>query len=462
MRFRPWRQFATLALVLTIGWMRPAGAQPPTPAPGTRPAATTPAAGAPAPAVPAPGQVLSLPAAIDLALKLNPALRSGAEGRRAAEARVPQAQSGYYPRLDATGSLSSSKVSSSSLERTGRSDSTAVVLQGRQLLYDFGKTSALVDEARAGVRVSDAELERIREVVVLNVRQSYFTLLQARRLTGVADAAVSRAELNLRSARGFFEVGTRPKSDVTRAEVEVANARVGQIRARNSVRLAEVSLVTAIGLEAQRSIEVEDILEYEPVPLDPAAFLTEALENRPELGQARARLEAARAQLGGARAGFWPDLNLNGSYGTSSGDALVGVDGFAVASFGETWSVSATLSWNLFQGFFTTHKVRETTALVEVARANYDAFELQVRLDVEQAYITLVEAAERIAATAKAVESATENLRLSQGRYDAGVGTILDLTEAQLALTNAEADQIRALTDYKLGLAALDRAVGRP
>jgi outer membrane protein TolC len=278
----------------------------------------------------------------------------------------------------------------------------------------------------------------------------------------VADAAVSRAELNLRSARGFFEVGTRPKSDVTRAEVEVANARVGQIRARNSVRLAETSLVTAIGLEAQRSIEVEDILEYEPVPLDPAAFLTEALGNRPELGQARARLEAARAQLGGARAGFWPDLNLNGSYGTNSGDALIGVEGFRIPTLGEAWSVSATLSWNLFQGFFTTGKVRETTALVEVARANYDAFELQVRLDVEQAYITLVEAAERIAATAKAVESATENLRLSQGRYDAGVGTILDLTEAQLALTNAEADQIRALTDYKLGLAALDRAVGRP
>jgi TolC family type I secretion outer membrane protein len=451
MRFRPWRQFAGLLLLLVV-WPLPVHAQ--TTAPVQAPEE--------APAVPAPGQVLSLPAAVDLALKLNPALRSGGEARRAAQARVPQAQSGYYPRLDATGSLSSSKVSSSSLDRTSRSDSTAVVLQGRQLLYDFGKTSALVDEARAGVRVSDAELERIREVVVLNVRQSYFTLLQARRLTGVADAAVSRAELNLRSARGFFEVGTRPKSDVTRAEVEVANARVGQIRARNSVRLAEVSLVTAIGLEAQRSIEVEDILEYEPVPLDPAAFLTEALKNRPELSQARARLEAARAQLGGARAGFWPDLNVNGSYGTSSGDALVGVDGFTTASFGETWSISATLSWNLFQGFFTTNKVRETTALVEVARANYDAFELQVRLEVEQTYIALVEAAERIVATAKAVESATENLRLSQGRYDAGVGTILDLTEAQLALTNAEADQIRALTDYKLGLAALDRAVGRP
>jgi TolC family type I secretion outer membrane protein len=406
--------------------------------------------------------VVSLPAAIDLALRLNPALRSGDEARRAAQARVPQAQSGYYPRLDVTGSQSSSKVFSTTTDSSQRSDSTAFVVQGRQLIYDFGKTAALVDEARAGVRVSDADLERIREVVVLNVRQSYFNLLQFRRLVGVADAAVSRAELNLRSARGFFDVGTRPKSDVTRAEVEVANARVGQIRARNAVRLAESTLLTAIGLEAQRSIEVEDILEFEAVPLDPAAFLDDALKNRPELGQSRARLEAARAQLAGARAGWWPDLNLNGSYGASSGDALVGVGGFAVPSFGESWSVSATLSWNLFQGFFTTNRIRETAALVEVARANYEALELQVRLEVEQAYIVLVESAERIVATGKAVESATENLRLAQGRYDAGVGTILDLTEAQLALTNAEADQVRALTDYKLGQAALDRAIGRP
>jgi outer membrane protein len=460
MRARPRRHTLSLLAAATLALAVPAAAQAPPPA-AEPPAGPVPQ-GAPPPAVPAPGQVLSLPAAIDLALRLNPTLRSGDEGRRAAQARVPQAQSGYYPRIDVTGAGGSSKAFSSSLDRSIRSDSTSFVVQGRQLIYDFGKTSALVDEARAGVRLSDAELERLREEVVLNVRQAYFTLVRARRLTRVAEAAVARAELNLRSARGFFDVGTRPKSDVTRAEVDVANARVDLIRARNAVRLAEASLANAMGLEARTPLDVEDVLDYEPVLLDPVALLSEALGNRPELAQFRARLEAARAQLAGARARFWPDLNLNGTYGTSSGDALVGVGGFAVPAFGEEWSIAATLSWNLFEGFFTTSRIRETTALVEVARANYDAFELQVRLEVEQAYISLVEASERIVATEKAVESAQENLRLSQGRYDAGVGTILDLTEAQLALTNAEADQVRALTDYKLGLAGLERAVGRP
>ena len=84
-----------------------------------------------------------------------------------------------------------------------------------------------------------------------------------------------------------------------------------------------------------------------------------------------------------------------------------------------------------------------------------------MRLDVEQAYIAVTEAAERIGATGKAVESAEENLRLAQGRYDAGVGTILDLTDAQLALTNAQADQVRGLHDHKVFLARLEKAVGR-
>jgi outer membrane protein TolC len=235
------------------------------------------------------------------------------------------------------------------------------------------------------------------------------------------------------------------------------------IRARNLVRLSETSLANALGLEATVPIEIEDNLTYEPVTLDSTQLLAEALGNRPELRQAQARLDAARAQLSGARARYLPDLTVVGSVGTASDDAIIATDGVASGlSFSDTWSITGQLSWNLFEGFFTQARVKETQALVETARANYDSTELQVRLEVEQAYIAVVEAAERYGATQKAVESAQENLRLAQGRYDAGVGTILELTEAQLSLTNAEADTVRAVTDYRVGLATLDRVVGRP
>jgi outer membrane protein TolC len=139
-------------------------------------------------------------------------------------------------------------------------------------------------------------------------------------------------------------------------------------------------------------------------------------------------------------------------YGGASGDPALH----------ETWSITGNLSWNLFQGFLTASQVRETTALAAAARANYTTQELQVRLDVEQAYFTVVAASESVGATDKEVQSAQENLQLAQGRYDAGVGTILDLTTAQVALSSAQADQVRALTTFRVGLATLDRVLGRP
>jgi outer membrane protein len=405
---------------------------------------------------------LTLPEATALALRQQPTIRAAQGSFTAAQARIPQARSSYYPRLDFLTGMQAGEFKSSTSGNRQRSDTSFINLQAKQLLYDFGKTAALVDEARAGSRVAAGELERVRDVVVQNVRQTYFNVLQARRLVAVADASLARSELNLRSAQGFFDVGTKPKSDVTRAEVEVANARVDVIRARNLVRLSETSFANALGLDATVPIEIQDELTYEPVAMDPAQLAAEALGNRAELRQSQAQLDAARAQVAGAKAGYLPDLTVSGTAGYSGDDAFISTEGVGGVAFSDTWAITGQLTWNLFQGFFTQARVKETQALVETARANYESTELQVRLEVEQAYIAVVEAGERIGATEKAIESARENLRLAQGRYDAGVGTILDLTEAQLSLSNAEADNVRALTDYRVGLAVLDRVVGRP
>jgi outer membrane protein len=455
-----------LALAMTVApessvWAQTQPSTPPTTSP---PATTQPA---PPPVTPSAAKAttplhLNLQQATEFALRQQPTIRSAQGSLVAAQARVPQAKSAYYPRFDVQAGVQKSEFKSSTTGRRTQGDNTFATILGNQLIYDFGKTAALVDEARAGSRVASGELERVREVVVQNVRQAYYNLLQARRLTGVADANLSRSELNLRSAQGFYDVGTKPKSDVTKAEVEVANARVQVIRARNLVRISETTLANALGLEATVPIEIEDNLNYEPVSLDSTQLRAEALGNRPELRQGQARLDAARAQLAGARARYLPDLSVNGSAGTSSGDAVISTNGVAGVSFSDNWSIAGQLTWNLFEGFFTQERIKETQALVDVARADYESLELQVRLDVEQAYITVTEAAERIAATEKAIESARENLRLAQGRYDAGVGTILDLTDAQLSLSTAEADNVTALTDYRVGLAVLDRVVGRP
>ncbi len=461
MRTQSPRAAPGLALALALGLTVHAPAWGQTPVPAPQPGAAPPAA--PRPGVPTRPLRLTLPEATAFALRQQPTIRAAQGSLAAAQARVPQARSNYYPRFDLQTGVQTGEFVSSTTGRRTSSDSSFINIQGRQLIYDFGKTAALVNEAQAGSRVAAGEVERVRDLVVQNVRQTYFSVLQARRLVAVADAALARSELNLRSARGFFDVGTKPKSDVTRAEVEVANARVGVIRARNLVRFSETSFANALGLDATAPIEIDDTLTYEAVAIDPAQMAVEALGNRPELRQAQARLDASRAQLAGARARYLPDLTVSGNAGYTGDDAIVATDGVGTGvAFSEQWSITGQLTWNLFEGFFTQNRVKETQALIETARANYESVELQVRLEVEQAYIAVVEADERIGAVEKAIESARENLRLAQGRYDAGVGTILELTEAQLSLTNAEADYVRALTDFRIGLAVLDRVAGRP
>jgi outer membrane protein len=406
---------------------------------------------------PAPGQVLTLDEAVALALRQQPTITAAQQSELAAQARIGEAKSAYFPKVDWISAVGRSELFSSSQNKSVQSNATSSQLQANQLLYDFGKTPAVVEQARAGARGVNAVLIQTRQGVVQNVKTGYYNLLQAQRLVRVAQDNLSLTELNLRSAQGFYDVGTKPKSDVTLAEVQVANARVALILARNQVDVAQTTLVNAIGIRTAAPLEVEDILTYEPVTLDFPALLQEALNSRPELRQARSQVESAQAQLQAARAGYLPTLNLTGIYGGSSTDPNLNL--FAGS---ESWSIAGTLNWNLFQGFFTQNQVKETTALVEVARANYTTQELQVRLDVEQAYLTVVAASETVGATDKEVQSAQENLQLAQGRYDAGVGTILDLTTAQVALSSAQADQVRALTAFRVGLATLDRVVGRP
>lgn len=399
-----------------------------------------------------PGRTLSLEDAVRIGLQQNPAIRAALEGRHASEARVPQAQSFFYPRVDANGSYQRVRTLSSVYTRFSEDNSYAGTLSATQKIWDFGKTSSLVDSARADLQVNTEEVERVRNLVALNVKTAYFLQVESYRLVQVAQATLDRANLNLRSAQGRFEVGTVPKSDVTRAEVDVANARVGLIRARNGVRIAETTLKNAMGVETDFPLQVMREWSPDTYQVDQAQLLKEAFVIRPELKQARGRVEGFDALLLNAKRQYFPDFNGNGS-GTRSD-----ID---FPPERNTWQLGLTLSWNLFDGFFKGSKIKEATANLQAARANLNTLELQVRLEVDQAYLNLVEATERIEAAAKSVESAQENLRLAQGRYDAGVGTILDLTDAQVALTNAEVQHVQAVGDQKITKARLDNAVGR-
>jgi outer membrane protein TolC len=439
-------------LVLCLAAASPAAAQQP-PAPGPEPAVPPPVARALA-------QPLTVEQAVAIALDTQPQIQARLADYVAASHRVDQAFSPLLPQI--FGSVTTARSESSALSTSVLDGQTTAVTRSRsfeettvarvslsQVLFDFGKTFASTEAARRVAEVAQEDVELQRQLIALAVKEAFININFAQRLIRVQEQAVERADLNLRSARGFFDVGTRPKSDVARAEVDVANARVDLIRARNAERLSRVALNTAMGIPVDTPTQVQDVLVYAPTGLERVQLIGEALRQRPESRQVRLQVEEAEARARRAVRDFFPDITANAFYGGTRSD------------LDEIWEVGLALSWTIFDGGNRIARFREAKALVDGARARVRASDLDIAREVEQAQISVQEAEERIQAAQVAVASAQENFRLAQGRFDAGVGTILELTDAQLFLTQAQNTEAQALADYRIAVARLERAIGR-
>jgi len=401
------------------------------------------------------GRVLTVDECIAIALEAQPLIQATLYDYAAARARVREALAPLLPQLAGTASAiqssstSTSKGGTKTVSTSSLADTFLAQVQLSQLLFDFGKTLAATQATRKLAEVSAEGVELQRQLIALAVKEAYTNILLAQRLIRVQEQALERAELNLTSAKGFLDVGTQPLSTVVRAEVDVANAKVGLIDARNALRTARVALNTAMAIEASTPTEIRDNLEYEPITLDREALRTEALRQSPEYRAAKLQSSAAEANVQVASRNFLPDVSGVGSYGGTRPE------------LNQTWSLGLAFTWTIFDGGRLIAAHQEAKANLGAANARIKAAELALLQNLEQAEIAVEATQERIQAAQVLISSAQENFRLAQGRFDVGVGTILELTDAQLALTQAQNTEAQALADYRISLARLDRSVGR-
>ena len=395
--------------------------------------------------------------AVAIALEAQPQIAARLADYDASRYRVAQAFAPLLPQITGTWNAqrdqSVTGITPTAQQVTGVRTFWATTTSARvalsQTIFDFGKASAAADVARKNAEFTYQNIELQRQQLVDTVKEAYTNIVFAQRLIRVQEQALDRANLNLRSARGNYEVGTQPKSVVARAEVDVANARVAIIQARNAERVARVGLNTAMGIATEYPTQVIDNLAYAPVTVDRESLIREALARRPEYRQAQLTAEAAGLTVRQSARNFLPSVTAGAFYGAARTD------------FREIWELSVGLSWTLFDGGNLIARYKEAQALLDAARARVRSSEQSIAQDVSTAYLSIVETDERILAAKVAVDSATENFRLAQGRFDAGVGTILEVTDAQLALTQAQNTEAQALADFRIAQARLDRALGR-
>jgi TolC family type I secretion outer membrane protein len=400
---------------------------------------------------------LTLHGCVELAIRNQPAIKAARENVNAGQGRVAQAASPYLPQVSASTGYAESRSSGGALgDSISKTYTTS--LSANQILYDFGRSGNTLDAARFGTRSAERDAERVVSEVILNVKRSYYALLAAGKLMAVARKALEQAESHLRQAEAFFRAGSKPRFDVTRAEVELNDAKLGVINAKNSVRLRTVELQNAMGLDPGKELEIEDILSAQVVIPEMKQALDESAKSRPELLKLEADIEAARAKVKAEESDYFPSLSVNGAYNWARGTAEMGM---FKGDIQNSWNAGIILTMPLFEGGVTKGRVGEARANLGALEAQRDTVKQSILIELHQAYADIESAAARIAVMESSLRNARDNLELAQGRYQAGVGVTIEVTDAQVASVNAETNHVQALYDYQLAAARLFKAMGK-
>lgn len=467
---------------------------------------------------------LRLEEAIQMALENNPSLLATVEGIHRAEARLGQSQAQSSPQLSFI-SLHTQQgpIRTITFPPTtpGQPPRTIKLGQSLNRVWTFSLTQPLDVSGRlrltrilSGIALNQAKttVEQARNDLILKVYEAYLNLLRAKAFSQVQEQAVSAAREHHRIALAQYQAGTAAQFDVLRASVQVENLRQTLVSAQRVERSAQAGLAILLGLDPSEPIEVEPAPQLPPPPspvappLIPASqtgggnqdkakapqpsslptlgtssanpstenqpqpppegetldripnsleeALEEAYRNRPEVRLAEESIRLAQRQKQLEYRGRLPLFNITGNY-TFTPDA----QGFAPVK--KSWNITANLTWNLWDSGLVKERIREAEANLRAAEDQAKQARLTVALDVRNAFLELEEARERRRTASANVLQAEEALRIARLRFQNGISTGVEVTDAEVALTQAQVNAVNADYDYLIALARLYRALGR-
>lgn len=406
-----------------------------------------------------PSDALTLEEAVQLALRHNRAVqiseRSVEKSRNAVrEARgnaLPQIQgNATYTRFDqvATARFGPQPIRLGNIEnRTARITLTQVV--------DIsGIVRTAVRAASVFVSISELEYERTRNDTILQVVQAYQGVARADEFVRVAEEALKNAQERLRLVRAQVDAGVAAQFDLLRAETAVAQAEQALLNARNQRELAAAALNNLLGRDLNTPVQVVKPTELPPLQEVALETLTQqAHASRPEILAAERSVELARVNIRNAQRGALPSLLLTGQ-----ADFNLNTSPFNPRR--ETYTGVVVLSVPIWDSGITRAREAQARDDLEIAQLRLQQAKESVALEVRRAYLNLQDAQKRLAVAQKGLEQATEALRLARVRFEAGVSPQLEISDAELAFTQAQTNLVNAQFDYLDAYAALQRAIG--
>lgn len=400
---------------------------------------------------------LSLDDSVALALKNNPTMKIAQAQQDKAAWGVKQAQAARGFSVDYSYTQMRSDMPPSWVDITRMPNVPYYNFFTNQLsvtlpLYSGGKLEAAVDLAKKGDHAALLGVDATKQQLKLAATQAYYSVLQARNLRDIAKRSVDDFNAHLKNVQSQFDAGTVAKVDVLQTKVQLANAQDGLIKAQNAYEIAVYNLNTIVGLPLQNDTQPKESLEYRPYSLEFDACIAAALEQRPEMARAKLAVAAAQDQVKIAQGDRLPTVAANASYKW--------MDMKSPGYDHQKKTLLLLADYNVFDSGLTDAKIQQSEAAKVAAQEQENQVRDAIRLEASSAYLKLKEAEQRIETNKVAVEHAELDFSLAQERYEAGVGTNLDVIDSELALAKARTNYTQSLYDYNTAKAQLDRAMG--
>ena len=324
-------------------------------------------------------------------------------------------------------------------------------------LFEGGRRFAELSQSRADVGAAEANEVSQQFNIALQVKREYYNILAARESEAAARAQLEQAEQQLRAATARVRAGAATMSDSLRSVIQVGNARLALLTARNNVRDASAALTRLVASDVTVTANAADTLDLPQTPVDSVALLQLA-ERGPAVRQAEAQSRAARAGVRVARSSYLPSVDMTFRRAGSGFDPYYGI---GPGSLEYSRTLSFGLNFPVFNNFAREDQIVRANVQEDVADAQLRDARLLARQNLIQQLGALRTAEERIRIQQASVAAALEDLRVQQQRYNLGASTLLDLLTSQTTLDNARAALIQARQDYRVARAQIEATIGR-
>jgi outer membrane protein len=401
-------------------------------------------------------QPLTLAQAEQTALANHPQIQAARSSALAAREIVREARAAYFPTgfgsVTGAGAENGSRIAAGALNNPIIYDRFATGVAFGQLLTDFGRTHALVDSSSLSAQALDESVSGQRALVLLDVDHAYYGALRAQAVERVAQATVDARQLVVNQVSALAASNLRSGLDVSFARVNLSTAQLLLVQAQNDSQRAFASLAAALGGRSALTYALAE----EPVPpappADSAPLVADAFRQRPDVIAARFGAEAA-ARFADAEGDLQrPSLTAVGAAGLTPYHQTGISDQYAAAA--------VNVNVPIMNGGLFAARHAEATLRARAQRERVRDLENQVARDVQIAWLNARTAFQRLDLTSQLLDQARQALDLAQARYNLGLGSIVELNQAQLSQMQAELDAASARYDYQVQAASLTYATG--